>query len=513
MRTNQKRFLAAVIPIFQLFVILNVFPISATAERAAETGQDGLYTFYQADPDTSVTLDGEAGDLELWTAVPWAKEFERVDASAGVDDAHPFQTDYSARFKGLWQESGGKKYIYLYVEVKDATLSPVSDWRGDAIWFNYNTVDGAVKGEKHYWTATLPAADVTQTDHAGNGKGVFTYAMKDERGTKGVYTVEARFEIGDAAEFYFDLLTQDNLMSGSADANRYSRYAWNGLTASQGTLTGKGSISQKTVSELSTESPSGDMILKKGAAIVDTMDKGQDGTVTLPACESSGLFVGRLDANGSLYAEGSVIRVGSEQITLNAAILSFELITGASVNLENPASIRFGIGISGIDGISASITEAALLLMDASALSGSITEDHQITEDELTAAQIAFEKIVVFENQAVEKSIRYFGTKENVESSEQRFAASGSITVKYSDETSKTFYTRFDMADHCRSISDVAEKAYADRCNLRIEQNGVKYEFKVSAQYAVGDFMASSFSPYTAKQLDVLKSLYTSVPD
>ena len=59
--------------------------------------------------------------------------------------------------------------------------------------------------------------------------------------------------------------------------------------------------------------------------------------------------------------------------------------------------------------------------------------------------------------------------------------------------------------DNARSVAQVAAAAFADRSNVGVETGGVNYAFRVDKEFAVGDFVSFSYSPYTAAQLTLLK--------
>ena len=73
--------------------------------------------------------------------------------------------------------------------------------------------------------------------------------------------------------------------------------------------------------------------------------------------------------------------------------------------------------------------------------------------------------------------------------------------MKYTDNTTQTFYSNFNKVSNIRSARDVAAAAYGDRTQVKVEN----YTFKQGKTYGCLGFETFSYSPYANVELKVLK--------
>ena len=489
-------------------LVLIVFsPFPAFAE-------DCDYTIYRADPGPLLVLDGRAGDSEPWAHVPWSTGFSQT-GSAGVDGDHPAQAGFGAQFKSLWQKDGDAAYLWFLVEVTDATVGyKANSWLADYF--------GIAIDENGDGTNELDTAAIYIPKRDGYDPPRLEYKVDDRRAAGNGYTIEMKYTFSNAANcegtIKFDLLLNDNIMSSDSDSNRYVRYSWKGIRQTNPAtpaVSGTGLLSQVFAGSLVPDPPSApDVILMKGATVVGTLQKGADGTVKLPDCETSDLFVGWVNEAGALYAVGAHYPVGESSEKLSAVIVAFGMMPGAAVKVENPTSIRFAMEFSaGWEAVAPFVKEKEIVIAEANLLTDAILADHAFTVQELSAAGIAADVCPVTAERT-ETGYRLSGEKEAVENAETVYAACGSFTVAFADGSTHTHTAVYDPAKNARSVRVVAQKAYAERSNIRLTStDGIAYLYKVSIRYAVGDFLSYSFSPYTADQLEILLTLIGKKPE
>ena len=126
--------------------------------------------------------------------------------------------------------------------------------------------------------------------------------------------------------------------------------------------------------------------------------------------------------------------------------------------------------------------------------------DGTFTAEELTAAGIAFDKVVFT---TAEDNV-YSAVKDNITDVSVSYSAVSYLTVRYADNSVQSITSNYNETLNARSVKAVSEAAYADRANVRAEIEGVNYKFKISKDYGLEGFTLFSYSPYTEEQLDLL---------
>ena len=159
-----------------LAFLLILLPLLGTFGTLGVSAENAAPEFRFSRLETMVTLNGVADAAEGWDALEWADL-----AQTGAWNTAP-QEGFAGRFKAFWQTEGEQLYLCFLVEVNDATVSTYSDWRGDAIWFNFD--DGA-----RFNTSTILIGQQAATTNAGTGNRTLSYAISDQRATTGTYTV------------------------------------------------------------------------------------------------------------------------------------------------------------------------------------------------------------------------------------------------------------------------------------------------------------------------------------
>lgn len=480
-----------------LMVMLQAVSIFAVVPASAASLERN-YNIYKA--DEAVTVDGVAE--ACWSFVPYSQPFV---IESNVDKGN---TKFEAKFKVLWapvENDATKMNAYFLLEVLDNTpqtnaFTGMDKWKCDTFFINLYI------GETRYWTGqTNIAAGSTfgLTNNAENidlTSGTVDNRM-DEKNPTEYYTIEFMAQLPVSETIKFDLCIQDNYLGNTSP--RYIRYSWNG-TYGTGEPHGVGKILQETVSKIDTNA---DVLFENDGQVVLSQYKNAENTVVLPTCSVFGTLLGWKDAEGKMYPVGGTYTVsGTDQIRLSAVVLKedeYGLLSGAAILIDNPSAMRFDLfakasTMAKYEGI---VQEKGIVVVQTSLLTEAILADGTITVEELDAAQIAYQKIVCT---TADANGNYSAVIENIADASVEYSACSYMTLKYSDDSVHTVTGTYTAEDNCRSVKSVSEMAYADRVNVRGTNNGVSYSFKVSKDYAVGDFTVFSYSPYTKEQLDLL---------
>lgn len=202
--------------IFVFMTVLGAFScISVSAE-------DVVYNFTYTDKD--IVLDGKTTG-EDWDAVEWTN-LKRTGGNGEEKEG------FSARFKGMWKEIDGVKYVYFFLDVIDPNISKMTDWTGDAFFVAVN-----YDGTQRYTSTLNMLASADNTTHSGTNSINVTYTSVDTRGSDQHFIAEGKFLVDKAESFFFDILVQDEYGTG-----KYTRYAWNNITINSGEPTGIGKL-------------------------------------------------------------------------------------------------------------------------------------------------------------------------------------------------------------------------------------------------------------------------------
>lgn len=198
--------------------------------------ESASYTFTRAEHD--IVLDGAVTEGEEWDKVEWTA----LHKTLGEE-----REGFSARFKGLWKEVNGEKYVYFFLEVTDPTVSKRTDWQGDAFFVILN------ENGTHKNTSTTVMKTVS---NATTGGMEVTYSSIDTRASDSLFRAEGRFRVTNET-FFFDLLVQDNYegleKDDTAGKAKYSRYAWNNVPQNNVVPIGVGTIGSEPVTGSETE--------------------------------------------------------------------------------------------------------------------------------------------------------------------------------------------------------------------------------------------------------------------
>lgn len=267
--------------------------------------------------DAAIALDGNKE--AVWDTVEWFS-----DLHSGNDSI--------AKFKAVWKEEDGKKYVYFYIDVNDGTLVELSDYRADGVTFQFNelkqdalpvlkhnnslgyyvfSTDTSVNSEhinaltfygiRRSTTVNRGTGDVTMHDNANSFIEMILHNKEDP---KDGYIIEAKYTVldNDLSSFWFNLSVIDGEESGTA----YKKYHWTdgGFAFSNevfyapnaGTVT------------LSDKAPAADYAVQAGAAVrYDLTD---------PSASTSGLrfetwfskaYLASLTDAGKTYQIGTLI--------------------------------------------------------------------------------------------------------------------------------------------------------------------------------------------------------------
>lgn len=196
---KRKSCLVLAVLLALLTVLSSVGVLSVGAETAS-------YTFKPAKND--IVLDGTVSEGEEWDTVEWTA-LHHVGGNGSA------RADFSARFKGMWKEVDGVKYVYFLLDITDPNPSTDTGWQGDA--FFVGLVDGS-----HKYTPTRNLLSSGMGLELSNLSG--SYSAVDTRAENQHWVAEGRFPVS-GESFFFDILVQDETGSGT-----YVRYAWNNIT-------------------------------------------------------------------------------------------------------------------------------------------------------------------------------------------------------------------------------------------------------------------------------------------
>lgn len=502
-----KRRSCFMLAVLLMLTALVIVPASADVENKGRS-----YDVYKL--SETITVDGVLEDA--WVNVPWSDTFVNWSGSE--------TKNYEAKMKAVWKPvEGNDNAADLYLALK---ITGVESYASDIIrvkiddgrMYTGSKADKEVykdngyftEGVKYYfWNGGIYLKD---TDGAKNGVAYincdsglanckyaeqYTYAIKTDAATK-TCIVEfcRRIEKPSDAKVLFDW----SISRG---------YSWNGSNNNVAAPVPQGVLNLLNKEpELIDETR--DVLFKKDGQTVASINKNANGAVVLPNYDKTGtaLMLGWTDGNGKLYPVGGTYTVsGTEQVVLTAAVLEYSLLEGAAVLIQEPTALRFEVKADAdvLTALGAAITEKGVILTKTADLTADVIADTVIDAAELDAANIAYEKITLTDS---EEAGLYYAVKSNVTDLSLAYSAAAYLTVKYADETTKTLsIAGYSAENNSRCVKDVAEAAYADRSNVRADNNGVNYAFKVSKDYAVGDYTLFSYSPYTEEQLDLLAKL------
>lgn len=469
--------LVVLLCVTQIITAIAILPVGATAstktyniERAVEI----------------MTVDGLANE-EIWSTVESSEAF--VNTSQNSID------NFSASYKAVWTpcvDDTSKMNVYIFITASGYTT--VNSWRNN-IRIQIETPDASHR----YWSGQQQLNNVKtgspdRTCTVGTTATPFKlFAINDIENSKSA-TYEFCYTMPKSDTIKLDVLVNANTSDGK-DAT----YSWVSIVTTptkSDELLGIGKI-------IDNAEANGDVDLLVDGQIFASLKKNSDGKITLPEGSVDGAMLGWKDSAGKLYAVGSEYTVtGTDKVTLEAVAVNFSVLKGASVLIDDPSALRFDISAD-ISGLTEVQAFGALIIPSASLTDG-IISDGNITKEELDTAQITYDSIDL---RGSADSEIYYAKKENITDFTLKYSVSAYLTVKYADDTTKTLTSAYNATDHSRCVKEVAEAAYADRSNLRENTNGVDYAFKVSKDYAVGDFTLFSYSPYEESSLDVLAEL------
>ena len=503
MKKKSCLMLAVMLAMLQIFMVFAVVPASAET-----TSLNKDYSVY---PIAFESYSSDARVIEKeWAEIPSSDAFER---SEGGSIARPDTATFSASFKAAWAPIANDVEnitLYLLLEIKDNTPHVGSNDKMDGLMFSL--VNDGVKIYKDF----IHVQESGYTPYGGfwggwklsNGQTFVVGADETEDG----YTVKISLTIKKTSEFTFDFLVQDNY-NGLDNSNEGSeRFSWNGMTCgianpmkadSAGACVPEGKL--KVLATKDAIDENADVLFLHGESIVASQNKSANNTVTLPDLTMFGEMIGWKDAQGNLYPVGATYTVGDEQLRFTAVTMQsadYEVLSGAAVLIKEPTALRFEVKENStvISALGTAVQEKGAIIVQTSLLTEAILADGTFSADELTAASVAFDKVVFT---TAENGIHY-AVKENIADLTAAYSVVSFLTVKYADNTTKCFTNEYNAENHSRSVKEISELAYADRANVRAEIEGVNYKFKVSKDYGVEGFTMFSYCPYTEEQLDLL---------
>ena len=469
--------IAVILCVMQIVTAVAVLPVGAT---------EGTKSYNINRAVEIMTVDGIANEA-IWSEVEASEAF----VSTSTDKI----SDFNASFKAVWTpcvDDATKMNVYIFVTAVGYAVE--NSWQNN-IRIQLESSDASHR----FWTGqqqlnNIKTGEANRESTVGSTKVPFQiYAVNDIANSK-TATYEFCYTMPKATDIKFDVMLQVRTSDGKG-----ATYAWASMTTTptaSDLLAGVGNIVENAEA-------SGDVDLLVDGQIFASLKKNADGKVTLPEGSVDGAMLGWKDSEGKLYAGGSEYTVtGTDKVSLEAVAFEFEILRGASILIDNPSALRFDI-VADISGLSGVQSFGAMIIPSAS-LTDEIISDGKIAKEELDAAQITYDSV---EPVADAESNVHYVKKENISDFTAKYSVTAYLTIKYADDSVKTLTTEYNAAEHSRCVKEVAEAAYADRSNLNGLENGVDYAFKVSKDYAIGDFTLFSYSPYEESCLDVLAEL------
>ena len=201
-------------------------------------------------------------------------------------------------------------------------------------------------------------------------------------------------------------------------------------------------------------------------------------------------------ADGALYAVGDTITL-TKDIVLEAVTVDFKMLYGASVRLDETASIRF----------TAIVNTEELSALEQLIGSDKVSYGMTLKPDGIDKTYAIDSKNEGFDTAVYKYDADYtlysaVMTKIPENNYTTELTAQGYIKVTYADGDTTTLLCKIaDKKDgdvkesNVRSLADVAKAAYNDRATVADE----KYKYEVAD---------GSFSPYTKAQLDELAKYF-----
>ena len=462
-----------------LVLIPLVAILSAVSVSAAALGRS--YDIYQS--STPITVDGNASE---WESVAASEAFaNEANTNASMNNG------LNISYKALWEETDDREKINVFymIRVEGGFASVVSR----LLRVNMKSNNTAFQTD-----SIGILASVGLTNKSNN---TMSYSYAVEKQADGTVILEAMTTVAKPSD---GIVSLNIWYREYGSWTTFQQASWN-QDGDYG-ATGHG-ILKNEVAGGSLPDDEADVLLQKDGQVIASLNKDGDGNVILPDYTNfkRAIMLGWKDAAGKLWPVGATYAVeGDSTVTLDAMVLSVELLPGAAILIEDPTALRFDASMDTamLEALGDTLLEKGAMLTKTSDLNAAITQDGLITPEELQAANVAFERIALSDS---DEEGLYSAVLENITDVTMAYSATAYVTVKYADGSEKTYSAPgYSMADHSRSVKAVAEAAYADRSNLRNEVEGVKYLFKVSKNYAVGDFTLFSYSPYTEEQLDLL---------
>lgn len=469
--------LVVLLCVTQIITAIAILPVGATAstktyniERAVEI----------------MTVDGLANE-EIWSTVESSEAFVNTNENS--------INNFSASYKAVWTpcvDDTSKMNVYIFIT---ATGHAIKDNYRNYIRIQIENEDASHR----FWSGMQQLNNVKtggpdRTCNVGDVATPFKLLAINDIGNTKSATYEFCYTMPKS-----DKIKLDVLVCACTSDYKEAKYSWVSMVntpTKSDELLGVGNIVEDA-------DANGDVDLLVDGQIFASLKKNAGGKVTLPEGSVDGAMLGWKDSAGKLYAVGSEYTVtGTDKVTLEAVAVNFSVLKGASVLIDDPSALRFDI-FADISGLTEVQAFGALIIPSASLTDG-IISDGNITKDELDSAQITYDNIDLMGSADSEI---FYAKKENITDFKLKYSVSAYLTVKYADNTTKTLTSEYNAIDHSRCVKEVAEAAYADRSNLRETTNGIDYAFKVSKDYAVGDFTLFSYSPYEESSLDVLAEL------
>ena len=477
-----------------ILVMVQMISLFAALPASATTMSSKNYNLLKA--SEAITIDGKA-DEAVWENADWSDQFVKASNSGGE------LGDFKAKFKALWSPVEGddsKMDIYILIVAEGHTVP--TNW-ANCMRVYIRTSDDS----KSFWTGMKKLDDIINNSSKPNMYGgtsssdvnaIVQLGAVNDIANSGTATYEFcyRMDKADSIKFEVSALAALNgvQISGS----------WCGGDANTGDILGTGRILQ--TSEKDEVDENADVLFLYGGSVVASQNKSANNTVTLPDYELFGTMLGWADAAGNLYPVGGTYTVtDSTQVRLTAVALQvtdYELLAGACALIEKPTAIRFEVkeNPQALAALGTAVQEKGVIIVETSLLTDAILADGTFSAEELTAAGIAFDKIVFT---TAEDNV-YSAVKNNITDVNVSYSAVSYLSVKYADNSVQNITSNYSEALNARSVKAISEAAYADRANVRAEIEGVNYKFKISKDYGVEGFTLFSYSPYTEEQLDLL---------
>lgn len=504
MKRRLTRIAATFMAVLLLFGTFGILSVSAAVFDDIRT-----YNIYRTD-SSKMTIDAIVGENEPWDKVEWSEQLRKYyqNGSANLDGYTISETP--GHFKALWANDSSSAYLYFLIELDDPdgayTQSNGQDnWQCDVFQVFVDEkgeshtavpVGGAAgNGNTNRRTGSLYTKPSDSVNQCGDW---FEYIVKREGTT---VTIEGKYIFSNPSyakengNIKFEVISQR--CNGSVYVDQYS-WCNNCQDPNAFDKCGIGVLNAAYAADIgSVVDDEDDVLFCNNGIAIGSANKDSGGYVELPKVASGmNVCAWKNIKDGKIYAAGSKIEVGDEQIKLDAMFIRLSLADGARIRLSGAAALKFNGTVDSFDSVGEYLTKTGIIFVEKSLLTEELLAKG-VTPAVLTEAGVDFVKS---ENDA---AAVFEGVIDNISDKDKVYSAIPYAVVKMSDNSEVECAGNYSEENNARSITMVATAAYNDRTLIKKGDN----QFKAGTEFGIAGFEAISYSPYTMEQLAFIKEI------